>query len=222
VGTNNGLEFLRGRPARVLTALLVLQAIGLYAVSRSEPVQAVKPLSTFPTSAGMWSAVQDHVLDAPTMEVLRADDVLSRSYVEPQAGTNASLFVAYFKTQRAGQVPHSPKNCLPGAGWVPSESAVVSIDVPGRAEPIRVNQYIVAKGEESSVVLYWYQTHKRVIASDYMAKLYLVLDSIRYNRSDTALVRVVVPARGNPEQAAEAAKRFVRAVFAPVSAYFPS
>jgi EpsI family protein len=149
--------------------------------------------------------------------------VLTRLYTRPASGAAASLFVAYFKTQRTGQAPHSPKNCLPGAGWVPSASETIAIDIPGMAEPIRVNRYIVARGDEKSVVIYWYQTPRRVVADEFAAKFYLVADSIRYHRSDTALVRVVTPVLNSDEAAAtSAAIDFVRHLFLPLRQYLPS
>ena len=53
-----------------------------------------------------------------------------------------------------------------------------------------VNRYIVAKGDNRLLVYYWYQEHGRVVASEYWSKFYLVADSVRFNRSDGALVRV--------------------------------
>ena len=55
------------------------------------------------------------------LDVLRADDTLNRIYRLRAA--SSYLFIAYFKTQRYGQSPHSPKNCLPGSGWEPVEDA---------------------------------------------------------------------------------------------------
>ena len=178
-------------------------------------------MSAFPAQLGEWRLATEGAIDKDVREVLRADDILSRVY--GRGGTFASLFVAYFKTQRAGQAPHSPKNCLPGSGWTPSSAEMVGISIPGLSEPIRVNRYVVAKGPDKSVVFYWYQTRNRVIASEYEAKLYLVLDSIRYNRSDTALVRVVIPvADGNEAAATETGAGFVRSFFAPLRDYLPS
>src|SRR5207248_8943633 len=135
----------------------------------------------------------------------------------------ASLFVAFFKTQRTGKAPHSPKNCLPGAGWEASRVDYLTVHIPDRLEPIQVNQYVVAKGESKSVVLYWYQTQNRVIASEYKAKVWTVVDAIRYNRTDTALVRVVVPIAGNDEAGAQkAAVEFVQSLFIPLRRYLPS
>ena len=135
-------------------------------------------------------------------------------------GAVATLFVAYFQTQRTGKTPHSPKNCLPGSGWVPSESGVLEIPVAGQAAPIVVNHYVVSRGDNQSVVLYWYQSRNRVVASEYSAKIFTVTDAIRYNRSDTSLVRVVVGANHDDTKTAnDAAVAFVQSFFAPLKAY---
>jgi EpsI family protein len=106
---------------------------------------------------------------------------------------------------------------------VPSESDTLAIPIAGRAQPIVVNRYVVSKGEEKSLVLYWYQSRDRAVASEYRAKFYLVADAIRYNRTDTALVRVVVPVFRNDAAGATAtAVEFVRAFFTPLRQFLPS
>jgi EpsI family protein len=220
---NGVFGFLNGKPARVLTVLLLAQLVGLVAVSRKETVPLERPLEQFPAVLGEWTMVNEATVEKDVMDVLRADDVLSRTYEDRVNERGANLFVAYFKSQRAGQAPHSPKNCLPGSGWMPSESDTLAIPVAGRAEPIQVNRYVVAKGEDRSVVLYWYQSRNRTIASEYRAKFYLVADAIRYNRTDTALVRVVVPVNQNGTAAAtETATQFVQAFFTILRQYLPS
>jgi len=219
---HNTRRLLGGKHARLLTAALLLQAALFYTLSHGEAVPNPRSLSGFPARLDQWVLAKEGVVEREILDVLRADDVLNRVYRNGSSGEIANLFVAYFKTQRTGQAPHSPKNCLPGSGWVPSVSEIVLLDIPGRTEPIDVNRYIVSRGEESSLVLYWYQTRDRAIASEYKAKIFLVLDSIRYNRSDTAMVRVVVPVReGDTERAAETAGEFVRAFFQPLRAYLP-
>ena len=56
-----------------------------------------------------------------------------------------------------------------------------------------MKRYLVVRGESKTLVLYWYQTPKRIVASEYAAKFWLAADSVRYRRSDTSLVRVIVP-----------------------------
>jgi EpsI family protein len=200
-----------------------LQAALFYGFSRAEKIPAHKTLSEFTLNNTLWRMSQELEMDKESLEVLKADDILSRAYVNEGTGQVATLFVAYFSTQRTGKAPHSPKNCLPGSGWVPSRSGELKIAIPGQPEPISVNEYIISRGDNESVVLYWYQSHDRVIASEYAAKIYTVTDSIRYNRSDTALVRVVVGvSNGDRQKALETATSFVQAFFEPLKEYLPA
>jgi EpsI family protein len=215
-------EFLKSTAARVVTLVLVLHAVLFYSLSHGEAVIPVRPLADFPKQIGGWRMIQEGVLDQETLNILKADDYLTRDYVSPSSTEPANLYVAFFRTQRTGQTPHSPKNCLPGGGWVPAESSIVGIAVPGRAEPIRVNQYIVAKGPERDVVMYWYQSHGRVVASEYAAKIYVVADALRYNRTDTALVRVVVPVIRSDEDSVRVARAFIVSFFSPLAQFLPS
>jgi EpsI family protein len=208
---------------RILSAVLLAQAALFYGFSRGEHVPIAKPLLDFSLPSAVWMPVKDQPLDQETLDVLKADDTLSRIYRNDQTNRMVDLFVAYFSTQRTGKTPHSPKNCLPGTGWVPSESGTVAIPVSGLSAPLIVNRYLVSRGQNQSLVLYWYQGHGRVIASEYRAKLFTVLDSLRYHRSDTALVRVVAPvSETEPEAATRSAVAFVQALFAPLKAYLPT
>ena len=200
---------------RVVTVVLLLEALVFYAfASRAETVPTVEPLLLFPSVIGDWLIYRDFPLDKEVLEVLKADDTLNRFYVNQTTKEMAGLYIAYFQTQRYGQAPHSPKNCLPGAGWEPIQEDFVSLRVPGWDAPIRVNRYVVEHGDEKSVTLYWYQSHNRVIATEYAAKFWAVADSIRYRRSDTALVRIMVPVGATGIDAAEAtAAQFVAAAF---------
>jgi EpsI family protein len=214
---------IRSRQAVILSLALIAQAVLFYGFSPADSVLAPHPLKEFSKQVGDWSMTVEGVIDKETLDLLRADDTLSRVYEQKGTGRPASLFVAYFKSQRTGQAPHSPKNCLPGAGWAPSASGVMTVAIQGRSEPIQVNRYIVTNGENQSVVLYWYQSRDRVIASEYSAKFYVVADSIRYHRSDTALVRVVAPVIGGDADAAtQAAAQFVQAFFQPLRQSLPN
>jgi EpsI family protein len=213
----------KSRSVRILSLVLLAQAGVFYGFSRRENVPARRPLADFSLEPSKWRAVQDVQMDQETLDVLKADDILSRVYQDRVDGQFATLFVAYFDTQRTGKAPHSPKNCLPGSGWAPSQSGMVDIPVAEEPEPIRVNRYVVSRGENQSVVLYWYQARNRVVASEYRAKIFTIADAIRYNRSDTSLVRVVVGvANGDTAKAVNVAEAFVRALFEPLKHYLPA
>jgi EpsI family protein len=213
-------KFLSSRAAMAATLLIVLQGVLIYSAVRPESPPSGRALSQFPVSLGSWTLLQEGVIDADTQAILQADDLLNRFY--SGNGTGANLFVAAFRSQRSGKAPHSPKNCLPGSGWTPLESSYASIDVGGPT-PIQVNRYVVAHGEERSLVMYWYQSRERSIASEYTAKFWVVVDAMRLNRTDTALVRVVVPIVNRDEAAADkSAADFIRSLYGPLRQYLPA
>ena len=209
---------LKGKFVYGLTAVLVAQAVLFYSASRGELNPSMAPLSNFPRTVGTWRLVQEGVIDKETQDVLKADDTLTRFYADSNGGAN--LFIAFFKTQRQGQSPHSPKNCLPGSGWQQEETG--RIDVPVRDGSIHINRYVVSKGEAQSAVFYWYQSQGRVIADEFAAKFYLISDSIRHHRSDTSLVRVVVPIlNGQTAKAEDQGVRFVQDFYPAIKSYLP-
>ena len=200
--------------------LLLLTAAFLQARKRPEKTPTPEKLVTFPANFQDWES-REVPIDPETQQVLGATDTLSRVYMRPSS-PYVNLFIGYFASQRTGAAIHSPKNCLPGAGWAPMNSGVISIDVPGRS-PIIANRYVIAKGNERNVVLYWYQSHGRAIASEYWAKFYLVKDSINLNRTDAALVRVITPVL--PSEGLESAERravgFAQQVVPVLNQYVP-
>jgi len=215
-------SFLRSRPAQVLSVLLVLEALVFHLMPSDEAVPLTRPLEEFPTEVAGWKMQGEYPIEEEVQELLKADHTLNRVYQDPKRGLLLNLFVAYFRSQRAGVSPHSPKVCLPGSGWEAKASRVVTIQLPGHSRPLHVNRYLVSRDAQRSVVLYWYQTPRRVVANEYLAKLYLMLDSIRYHRSDTALVRIVAPAGEAGEAAADdAALRMLEAFFDPLRNFLP-
>lgn len=214
-------RFLKNRAPMILSVFLLAQACLFYGFSRGEAKVSYRPLDQFPRELGEWRMIRQGVMESEVTDVLRADDYITRDYAVAPERT-ANLFVAFFKSQRAGQTPHSPKNCLPGSGWIWSVADTIPVRVEGRAAPVEVNRYLVSKGEQRSLVLYWYQSRDRVVASEYKAAALVAWDAIRYNRTDTSLVRVVVPvSEGRDDVATEAGVEFIRAFFATLRRFFP-
>jgi EpsI family protein len=210
------------RAALMLTVLLLAQAAVFYGFSRGELVPQHRPLDQLPVQFADWMMVKQGVIEKEIQDVLQADDYTTRWYGK-KPGVVASLFVAFFKTQKTGQAPHSPKNCLPASGWIWTVSDQIPIHLLAANRTITVNRYIVQKGEQKSLVLYWYQSRDRVVASEYWAKVYVVVDALRYNRTDTALVRVEVPViDGNDQAATRIAVDFVQAFFTTLRGFLPA
>ena len=202
-GNAGGMNWLKAPAALGLSLFLVAQAVAYYSIPKTETSFEVRPLAEFPKALGDWQAIGEFPIESEVQAVLKASDTLNRSYAVPGAPVAANLFIAFFRSQANGVAPHSPKNCLPGAGYAPLNSGIVQIQIPATGESIEVNRYVVARGESKTLVLYWYQTPKRIVASEYAAKFWLAVDSVRYRRSDTSLVRVIVPIGPVPQAEAE-------------------
>jgi len=204
-------------------ALLIgLTAILLQARGRDEVFPSHLPLKSFPQQLGEWTG-SDRPIDKETLEILGPGDFLIREYsTQADFEPSVNLYIAYFPSQRMGDTIHSPKNCLPGAGWLPVENDRLSLALPGHV-PFPVNRYVIAKGDSRMLVLYWYWAHDRGVASEYWAKYYLIADAIRMNRSDGALVRIMTTML--PGETSEAAQRrllpFSSKVVASLDDYIP-
>ena len=190
--------------------VFVVQAMGVHWIAGAERLPAPPDLAHFPVAIGEWQLLHETPADQETATQLGADRLLNRTYFETTTGTLAHFFVAWFQSQRGGRSqPHSPKVCLPGAGWTPVSSGEATLETAeGEA---RINRYVVSNGNVRAIVLYWYLTPRRVIADEWRAKFWLVADAIKDKRTDTALVRVVVRSASAPDEDATAtAMRFAR------------
>lgn len=150
-----------------------------------------EPLESFPRQAGSWKMTREKTIDPDIAAVLKADDYMLRHYRAP-TGRQVEFFIAYYRTQKAGESMHSPRNCLPGSGWEIVSSDEVRLTENG-PETIQINRFIIENGRERALMLYWYQAIGRVVASEYWGKFYLVWDAVRTGRRDGAIVRLVVP-----------------------------
>jgi exosortase D (VPLPA-CTERM-specific) len=178
-------------PWRFILVILLIMATGGFLKGRAETeiIPAREQLAAFPHQMGDWNSV-DVPIENSIREVLGPGDFLLREY--QRIGSNdpaTDLFIAYFPSQRAGDTMHSPQNCLPGSGWAVLVNHRIKLAVSG-SPAFPVNQYVVTRGADRQLVLYWYFAHNRAVASEYRAKWYLVVDAIRMNRSDGSLIRL--------------------------------
>jgi EpsI family protein len=212
----------------VVTALVAATGLYLTTAMRAEEVPPREQLSTLPMTVGDWAGRREPDLTPDILAVLGADDYVTRSYHRSPADT-IGLYIGYHGSQRQGDAIHSPLNCLPGAGWQPLEQGRTVIPVRYNAAdatttPIEVNRVVIVKGLDRNLVLYWYQSHRRVVASEYWGKVYTVLDSVRYHRTDAALVRIIVPMADDQdvESATQVGAEFARTLFPLLPRHLPS
>ena len=178
-------------PWHVIGSLLLLSTTLAASrfVSDRESRQLARPLSEISSQLAGLNGVDNKALEGPVLRELRLDSYLSRTY--SKTGLAADVFIAYYEQQRAGESMHSPKHCLPGAGWEIWDYG--SADIPVGAETITVNKYSIANAGQRMLVLYWYQSKDRIIASEYMGKILLARDALLHNSTAASIVRIIVP-----------------------------
>jgi EpsI family protein len=177
----------------VLSATLAASALS----ERRKFSELALPLENLPRSLAGWDYAEDAPLPPRALKRLEATDHCSRLYVKSRV--QLGLFVAYYAQQRSGESMHSPKHCLPGSGWEIWQYG--SIAVPLNHGSVNVNRYSIHKGDTRAIVLYWYQSHDRILASEYLGKVWLMRDALWDGRTDGAIVRIVLP--DSPEAVSE-------------------
>lgn len=180
-------------PWHAFAAFLLLTAT-LVASKVSEPRVPeflAQSLDSIPWNIAGFTGYTDPPLAPDVLRRLSADNYLLRSY--RKEGVDADLFIAFYARQRAGESMHSPKHCLPGSGWEIWDYGSTQIPVNGRA--VRINKYSIEHAGDRRVVLYWYQSKTRIIASEYMGKLLLAHDALLQTSTAGSIVRIILPDR---------------------------
>jgi EpsI family protein len=210
------------QPVRVGLSLSVLigALLVLHLRSPGEAVPIRKSLDSFPSAVGAWQAREGVLLEPEIQNLLKAKEYLMRRDQDP-SGRSVWLFIAYWDTLRKGVTPHSPRNCLPGSGWEPLESSMVTIPLPQPFAPITVNRYLIQKDRDQQVVLYWYQSQGKAIAGEMAARVQLVKNSIVRHRTDGALVRISSPVYGSVQDTSDRLVRYVQAMYPVLGDYLP-
>lgn len=187
---------------------------------RSLPLQ--RPLAELPAPVTSVKT-QDLPIDTAQLRVAGVTTYLNRVFVTPDT-TTLAVYVGYYDSQSQGKTVHSPKNCLPGAGWEPVEKpSYAQVPVAGGGT-VAVNRYQLANGGKQALVYYWYQGRGRVAANEYLVKLDLLRDAAFRRRTDEALVRLVIPvARDEDLAAADAlALRTASALISSLDGFLPT
>ena len=173
----------------VPATVMALGVILIQSTTRQQAVQLMAPLNTMPLSLAGYSG-SDRPVTEEERRVAGMTDYVFRVFSRDTTAL-FSVYVGYYESQATGRTIHSPRNCLPGAGWQQVESGQKSLTVDGRS--VTVNRYLLANGPSQAVVYYWYQGRGRVAWSEYGVKWDLLRDAAKHGRTEEALVRVMVP-----------------------------
>ncbi len=172
-------------PAAALLAGVLLVS----GVREQYKMPPAKPLTALPAVLDGQPSVA-LVVPKDEQQVAGMSDYSLRAFGADTASPAFTLYVGYYDRQVQGKTIHSPKNCLPGAGWEIMQST--QIPAPGNTAGT-VNRVLLANAGVRALVYYWYQGRGRVASSEYQVKWDLLRDAALYGRTEEALVRIVVP-----------------------------
>jgi len=199
---------------------MILTMAILQYLSYAEAIHPNKPFETFPKQIGEWKGKEKY-FDKEIYPVLGVDDSFLANYRKP--GHLLELYIGFYQSQKEGDLIHSPKNCLPGAGWNIYQDSLEEVDIPGDSpEKIKVIKLVIKKGSFKQIALYWFQSRGRIISSEYMQKVYLVTDAITRHRTDGSFVRLIAPVGKNEADTLKLMKKFTRLLMPYLKEYLPS
>ena len=206
----------------IVTIVILLVAAGFnHYFSKPDISLPRKSLAEFPRELGDWSAMSDQRMDDGSMRILQVDDYILRNYRNSK-GETIGLYVGYYKSQREGKGIHSPRQCLPGAGWFPINTSVYYLLLKNhKSDSVPVNRYVMGKGLDRELYLFWYEGRGRTYASEYWNVIYLVFDAITKRRTDGALLRVNNMVKENADEALKTQTEFIQLFFPLLKDYIP-
>jgi EpsI family protein len=206
--------------ARMAIVVALLAGAGIYTarIASEESVVERKPLASLPLTLGEWKGREAAPLADDVLAQLGVDDYVNRQYVHAGAAP-IGIYVGYYTSQRQGDTIHSPENCLPGSGWRPIETGIAQLRAGDRTVP--VNEFLIQKGMDRQVVLYWYQGRGRVTANEYANKAFLMLDAARLHRTNGGLVRLITPVTSSTAAAKSELAAFAGVLFAHLDGHLP-
>lgn len=212
-------------PAPLIASLVLLAGTALAAQTlpeREEIIPERERLASFPMQVGEWSGRAD-TLEQIYLDALKFEDYLLADYNDG-IGPPVNFYVAYYESQRKGASIHSPRSCIPGGGWRITDLSQKEIAGANAAgQPLTVNRVQIELGESKQLVYYWFQQRGRIQTNEYLVKWFLFWDALTKNRTDGALVRLVVPVpEGTPLEVGDARlEEFARLVAPALEGFIP-
>jgi exosortase D (VPLPA-CTERM-specific) len=214
-GPNLGGPIRISAPMIAASLVLIVAAAGIgsgWLSARQEITPKRHDFAQFPLRLGTWTGRPDS-LNNQQLDSLKLDDYVLIDFRSEKYSVPVNFYVAYYASQRKGESAHSPQTCIPGGGWEITELTqrpISGFDLNG--SPLVVDRVIIQKGEIKQLVYYWFQQRGRIMTNEYVVKWNIMVDALRRDRTDGALVRLVTPI--SPDESEASADDRLKAMLA--------
>lgn len=168
--------------------LLCAGALGRMTDRRVPELLAI-PLDQIDSHIAGWTEISETSLPPRIVASLSPTSYLARTYQKGAA--RIDLFIAYYALQRAGDSIHSPKHCLPGGGWEIVQRDAAHIHAGGIQAT--VNKFVIEHLGTRLLMIYWYQSRERIVANEFLGKLFLARDTALTGLTGGSIVRITLP-----------------------------
>jgi exosortase D (VPLPA-CTERM-specific) len=217
-----------GLPKSYLAAcmlLLIMLPLSILMDNREDLVPERQRFANFPLNIDGWKGVEVG-MGQEFIDILKFDDYIIGNYSKTKDPLPVNLYVAYYASQRKGASAHSPKACMPGDGWRIGDfnQRQIGAHVTSRGDSLRVNRTVISKGDNRQLVYYWFQQRGRIITNEYLVKWYLFWDAVTTQRTDGAMIRLVVnlPEGSDVADADKKMASFLDVIFPKLEDFVPS
>ena len=174
-------------PAGIMAAGTIVTIV----TGTPHPTALVQPLDSALPTTFLGAPGKTMPISADEARASGVTSYVNQGYDVGNHWSPVALYVGYHGTQQGDKGMHTPAVCLPGSGWTPVDSRLITIPV-GTATFL-VNRYVLQKESQRILVYYWFQGRGRVTAGQTELKLITLRDAFLYHRDEEALVRIVVP-----------------------------
>ncbi|MCE5314971.1 MAG: exosortase C-terminal domain/associated protein EpsI [Armatimonadota bacterium] len=193
--------------------ILIVAVIATYWM-REKPTQVLfsPDLASFPKKISRWDG-QDMEMTKEVRDLLNADTVLSRSYVNTQYGDDAGLLVVYRKYGRRDFI-HRPEACYPAAGWKIVETGFTTL--PYNGKNVQAVKVIAEKDGAREIIVYWFASGDRTVAN-YMKQQYMMaMDRFQTRKYGWTFIRVNCRVLDSDEATMDTIRGFCRSISDPL------
>jgi EpsI family protein len=178
-----------------------------------------RPLRTFPVQVNGWVQVKDVTFSQGIMGVLQATDYLFRDYADKN-GNRVNLYIGFHDGGPNSGPIHSPRNCLPGSGWVLDSQRLISVSGP--EGPLEVVRAEYSKDGTTHVFYYWFNVRNHIITDEYKLKMMEIASSLTMRRKDSSFIRIAMDKRFDQRNEGAVFEQFFKDFYPLIREYLPS